>query len=252
MNEVLSITLNSMRLDIAKLDGAALNLANAQTTGYKREVVLGTSFATQLAAARASEDETAAHPITAHVDASAGALRATRQSLDLALSGPGWFEVQTEQGPAYTRQGNFRTDAQGRLVTSQGHLVAGLGGDIQLPHGMPTIDAEGRVFEGTLPGGAPAHDGANPIAQLKIVRFEEGAVLRRVGNGLVAIAGEPIPVAAGEMEVRQGFLETSNVNSAHEMVQLMQAVRHFESLQKVALGYDEMIAAAIRKLGDSA
>lgn len=252
MNEVLSLTLQSMRLDMARMDGAALNLANAQTAGYKREVVIGPTFGAQLAAAQAREDDAAAGPVRTHMDSRSGALRVTGQSLDLALSGPGWFEVQTEHGPAYTRQGTFRIDAQGRLVTAQGQLVAGLGGDIQLPHGMPTIDAEGRIFEGALPDGAPARDGANPIAQFKIVRFADGASLRRVGDGLVAITGEPIQADSGETEVRQGFLEASNVSSAHEMVQLMQAVRHFESLQKVALGYDEMIGAAIRKLGDLA
>jgi flagellar basal-body rod protein FlgF len=68
----------------------------------------------------------------------------------------------------------------------------------------------------------------------------------------VLLEGEPLPLAAGQVQVRQGFLENANVNSMQEMVQLIQTMRHFESMQKVALGYDDMVGAAIRRLGDGA
>lgn len=251
MNEVLAVTLQSMQLDMAKVDRVGLNLANAQTTAYKREVVTAAPFAQHLAAAQQA-DAAAAPSMTTHVDQRTGTLRSTGQSLDLALAGPGWFEVQTEHGPAYTRQGDFRLDAQGRLVTQQGLPVMGVAGEIQLPHGHPVIDAQGRVFEGTLPGGAPLAGTAQPVAQLKIVRFEDKAAIERMGQGLVTASGEVTAVADSQTEVRQGYLENSNVSSMHEMVQLIQTLRHFESMQKTALGYDEMLGTAIRKLGDIA
>jgi flagellar basal-body rod protein FlgG len=148
--------------------------------------------------------------------------------------------VETEQGVAYTRQGNFRLDAAGRLVTQQGRTVLGLSGPIQLAPGAPRIDAQGRVFE----AGA-----AQPQAQLRIVDFAPGAVLERLGDGLVRIQGDPQPVPAAT-ELRQGFLENSNVEPLREMLQLLQSVRHMETLQKVALGYDEMLASSIRRLGE--
>ncbi|TFY97091.1 flagellar hook-basal body protein [Ramlibacter humi] len=251
MNEILAVTLRSMQLDMAKVDRVGLNLANAQTTGYKREVVVGETFGSRVAAARHSAAASAPEHTT-QVDQRPGTLRSTGQSLDVALTGPGWFEVQTERGLAYTRQGDFRLDAQGRIVTQQGQPVMGLAGEIQLPHGFPVIDPQGRVFEGTAPGGAPPAADAPPVSQLKVVQFEAGAAVEHLGQGLVAVRGEVAAAADGRTEVRQGYLENSNVSSMQEMVQLIQTLRHFESMQKAATGYDEMLGTAIRKLGDAA
>jgi flagellar basal-body rod protein FlgG len=221
-----------------------MNIANAQTPGYKREVVSASAFGTQLSAA--------ASALAVHTDQRPGTLKATGQALDLALSGPGWFEVATPGGVAYTRHGQFRLDAQGRLVTPHGHPVMGEGGEIVLLHGNPVIDAAGRVFEATSTGRAAVHGaGSVPTAQLKLVQFDAAAPMRRLGDGLVLPQGEPSPARPGALQVRQGFLENSNVSHLHEMVQLLETVRHMESMQKVALGYDEMLGASIRKLGET-
>lgn len=121
----------------------------------------------------------------------------------------------------------------------------GLSGEIVLPNATPSIDATGRIFDRTAPG---ISDSA-PLAQLKIVRFENPQLMQRLGNGLFAGKGEPLTVTDAT-PVRQAYLENSNVNSMQEMVQMIQTMRHFESMQKVALGYDEMIGTAVRKLGD--
>jgi flagellar basal-body rod protein FlgG len=186
----------------------------------------------------------------AQLDLRQGTTQPTGQSLDLALSGSAWFEIATPQGAAYTRMGNFRRDAQGRLVTAQGQPVAGLGGDIQLPDGIPVIDAQGRIFESVV-GAGQATQRSEPIAQLKLVAFDPAAVAHRIGDGLVGFSGEAPRLADVDTEVRQGYLENSNVRSAEEMVQLLQTLRHFESMQKVALAYDEMLGNALRKLGDN-
>ena len=249
MNEVLSLVLASMHADLARLDHAAMNLANAQTVGYKREIGVRLPFAARvdLGAQHRLQGETgeaqAVH-LAVHVDARGGTLKSTGQPLDLALAGPGWFEVQTAGGTAYTRQGNFRLDARGRLVTPEGDAVMGVGGEIVLVHGNPSIDASGRVFE----GGAGA--GASPVAQLRIVQFDPAARIERLGDGLVLVHGEAIAAPEGSARVEQGFLENSNVSPAQEMVQLLQSVRHLETMQKVATGYDEMLATSIRRLGE--
>jgi flagellar basal-body rod protein FlgG len=177
-----------------------------------------------------------------------GTLKATGQPLDFALPGPGWFEVATPQGTAYTRQGNFRLDAAGRLVTQQGLAVMGVGGEIVLSSGAPVVDGTGRVFEGP----AASRGGTTPIAQLKVVQFDAASTLQRIGDGLVLVQGTPALAAEGAVPVQQGFLENSNVSALHEMLQLLETVRHLETLQKVALGYDEMLGTSIRKLGDNA
>jgi len=251
MHPVLSTTLQAMQADMARMDRVAMNLANVQTPGYKREVATTGTFvqALQMQGLRDAE-QGGAVAATVHLDHRQGTMKTTGQSLDLALSGPGWFEVITEQGPAYTRLGSFRRDAQGRLVTAQGLLVVGASGEIRLPDGPVSIDVAGRVFEAVARGdGRVTKARSESIAQIKVVTFEDGAAAHRLGDGLVAFPGATARTEAGT-EVRQGYLENANVSSMQEMVLLMQTVRHFESLQKVALSYDEMLGTAIRKLGE--
>lgn len=228
-----------MHADLARLERVAMNLANVQTPGYKREVLTVHPFPRQI------DDATAA--ITVHTDQRPGTLKSTGQALDFAINGAGWFEVLTPQGTAYTRQGQFRLDADGRLVTQQGHPVMGVSGEIVLPNAGPAADAEGRLF--AEPGAGKA--GAPALAQLRIVQFDAGATLQRLGDGLVRPQGPPGNAAPGAAQVRQGYLENSNVNQMQEMVRLLETVRHLETLQKVALGYDEMLATSIRKLGET-
>lgn len=250
MQDVLAITLSAMQQDAARLDRVSANIANATTPGYKREVFVQrptadnqASFA--LAVAAASLNTSAGRPAERPVlhegvrDLKVGTLKSTRQPLDLALSGPGYFEVATDTGPAFTRTGQFQLDARGRLVTPQGLPVMGLSGDIVLRGHQPTIDAQGNVTE----------DGQF-MGQLKIVDFERGAALAALEGGLFTSAAHPRVLGGGEAGVRQGFLENSNVNTTHEMVQLMQTMRHFESLHRTVNSYDEMVGSAIRKLGD--
>lgn len=239
MDPILSSVLGSMHGDIARLERVAMNISNAQTPGYKREVVAASSFGDRIDAGSA---------LVAHTDQRPGTLKSTGQALDFALTGPGWFEVSTPQGAAYTRQGQFRLDTTGRLVTQQGHPVMGISGEIVLPDAMPSVDADGRISDaanGTKPG-APA------LAQLRVVQFEESATVQRLGNGLVLPQGKPSSAPEGATQIRQGYLENSNVNQMQEMVRLLETVRHLETLQKLALGYDEMLASSIRKLGANA
>ncbi len=175
-----------------------------------------------------------------------GTLKSTGQSLDVALAGPGYFEVMTETGPAYTRQGAFRVDARGRLVTAQGLPVMGNGGEIVLNSDRPFIDAIGNVFESRT----GVAENTTPVAQIKVLQPENTKVMRRLGDGLFSADGSFTTIKDSDIQIRQGFLENSNVSSMQEMVQLMQTMRHFESMQKIAVGYDDMTGQAVRKLGE--
>jgi flagellar basal-body rod protein FlgF len=262
MSNILSVALQSMHQDSVRLEKVGMNLANALTVGYKREVVsvqptpysqLGT-FTAQFDALSASPDMTGGM-LKTQTDIRPGTLKATRQSLDLALDGDGYFEVATASGPAYTRQGSFHLDGQGRLVNAQGYPVMGKGGAIFLTTPNPSIDSRGYVFEGKSgPAGFAAGRSAaqEPVAQLKVVQFETPQAMQHLGEGLLASQSPAGMMNDADIQVRQGFLENSNVSSMQEMVQLMQTMRHFESMQKVATGYDEMMGTAIRKLGDLA
>lgn len=248
MNEILAIGLRSMQGDMARVEQIGVNLANELTPGYKRGVAVqasqGASFAAHLNGA-AALPESAGGPVAPlldiAIDARAGTFRSTGQSLDVALAGRGFFEVATDAGPAYTRQGSFRLDARGRLVTAQGHPVMGISGEIVINGASPLITASGAITTG---------DGT-PVTQLKVVEFEGHAGPRRLGDGLYAAGQDMKLVGEADVQVRQGFLENSNISPSYEMTSMIQAMRHFECMQKVVQGYDDMVGTAIRKLGET-
>lgn len=248
MHEILAISLQSMQGDMTRVEQIGMNLANALTPGYKRGVAVqapvGASFAAHLAGAPGVAAGQTTSAVSLRSDSRAGTLKATGHPLDVALAGKGYFEVVTDSGPAYTRQGSFRLDGSGRLVTAQGYPVMGQAGEIVLPTVTPLITTSGAI-------GGPGSSEEAPLAQLKIVEFDAAAQQERIGEGLLS-AGEGMTlVLAKDVQVRQGYIENSNVASTYEMTQLIQAMRHFETMHKVAQGYDDMLGTAIRKLGEN-
>jgi flagellar basal-body rod protein FlgG len=262
MSDVLAVALAAMQADSSRLDRVALNLANATTPGYKREVMAARPFADLFASEVAAQSPGAsgdARPSFAAADGALvrfdvrpGPLKMTGEPLDLALTGDGFFEVSTPNGTAYTRQGNLHVDPSGRLVTAQGDAVMGVGGEIFLTTTKPVIDGSGNVTEPFATTGPASVNPGKPVAQIKVVRFENPATLQRLGAGLLRAGQAETGVAGGTPQVKQGALESSNVDSMREMAQLMETTRHFETMQKVAQGYDDIMSTAIRKLGDLA
>jgi flagellar basal-body rod protein FlgF len=257
MQPVLSIALTGMQEDMSHLDRVAQNMTNMATPGYKREVVLARPFVDVVDELSAAADGAVGADVgaTLHrplvlIDTKAGSLKATGQALDLALSGDGFFEVSTAQGTAYTRQGDFSVDAHGRLVTSAGDPVMGKGGEIHLVTRTPVIDAAGNVTEPNAPANSGVSVDGGPVAQLKIVRFGDTHGMTHLGGGLLSGGSEPQVISDATARVHQGQLEASNTNTMQEMVQVIQTMRHFESMQKVVQGYDELMGTAIQKLGD--
>ena len=236
MNEILAIGLRAMQADAARVDQAGLNLSNVLTPGYKRGVAVQKAPQAALANVPA---------VAMHVDTRAATLKPTGQALDLALAGPGWFEVTTANGPAYTRQGNFHVDAQGRLVTARGEAVMGTAGEIVLGAKRAAISSSGEVRD------ADADPGSAPLARLRIVDFDAGSQPQRLENGAFTAPAATKEVDPAQAQVRQGYLENSNVDAGQEMTSLVVAMRHFESMQKVVQGLDEMLGTAIRKLGEN-
>jgi flagellar basal-body rod protein FlgF len=214
----------ALAADLARLSSISQNLVNAATPGYKRDIAFARTLALH----------------TTAVDHKLGALRTTGGTYDVAIDGQGYFEVRTEQGPAYTRRGDFRVDAQGQLITQQGHVVQGLNGALVLAgEGLVSIGRDGVVMQGE-----------RRIGQLKVVAFENTTGLQRLPGGLFASPASPQPAAPGDFRLRHGQLEASNVDTASEMVRLVETMRHFEAMQKVVQGADEMTERALRKLGE--
>jgi flagellar basal-body rod protein FlgG len=248
MSEVLAVALHSLQGDMGRVESVAMNLANSLTPGYKRSVAVAQPFASLVEQGQASS-VTGVHAPPAvdpapsgFVDVHPGPVKKTGQALDLALGGPGFFEVLTDDGPAYTRKGDFHMDERGRLVTAQGLPVMGLGGEIALAGDQPTIARDGAIVDSA--GGSRRVE----LGQLKVVRFEDTRHMTSLGNGLYTAGAGSTELRGGDVQVQQGFLENSNVSTQQEMVELMQTTRHFESVQKAIQAYDELMGTAIQKL----
>jgi len=252
MSSIAALTLTSMANDQARLDRVATNIANVQTPGYKREIwvarsgVAGTSFDQQLDQQLASQlgvgrqASLSADMAAASIgrDMSVGTAKSTGRALDLSLADRGFFEVATEHGPAYTRRGDFKVDARGRLTTADGLPVLGTGGEIALSDAHPRIDASGRIYEGD-----------RQVAQIRVVDLpDEG--LQAQGHGLYTSNLPAVEIPVGKAGVRQGFLENANVDLASEMVGLTATMRHFEAMLRATQGRDELLGTAIHKLGE--
>lgn len=253
MDDVLGVGLISMHQDMARMERVAMNMSNALTPAYKRQVSVagaalgapgsasfGSLWDAGMAAGINGSGLPDPHGVATRNDMRAGTLKSTGQVLDLALAGPGFFEVQTEKGPAYTRQGNFRMDERGRVVTAQGYPLMGKGGEVFVATAKPVIDAAGNITEDK-----------RPVGQIKVVQFDQPETMRRLGEGLFAEGVGMRQLNDAEVQLRQGYLENANVSSVHEMVEMMQTMRHFESMQKVTQAYDDMLGNAIRKLSEN-
>ncbi len=172
---------------------------------------------------------------------SQGAFKQTGNSLDLALEGNGFFCVRTSEGvQQYTRKGNFKLDADGKLATQEGHVVLGKNGaDIEIDGSNVIVDKEGNV----------SVDGAD-VDTIKVVAFDQPYSLIKAGNSSFIPAD---PTATGSdaegVEINQGFVELSNVNPIKVMTEMIEVNRAFESYQKVIKSMDEVVSASINKVG---
>ena len=186
------------------------NLANANTTGFKRD------FATILQGQTGFD-------VGTQVDLSAGDMVTTGNDLDVAINGPGFFEIQTPDGVRYTRNGSLTVNATGELATKDGMpVLSSTGSTINVGRGKVSIQDGGAV---TVNG--------NETATLKIVTFNDPQKLQKEGLNRIAWNGSPAGVQdVPAPKVTSGALERSNVNAVDEMIHLMSAYREFEAVQK--------------------
>ena len=172
-----------------------------------------------------------------------GSLQQSGNNLDVAINGDGFFEVQMPDGTTgYTRDGSFQLDSQGRVVTSSGLPVAP---GITVPAGTKSISiSESGVVSATLAGNPQPQQ----LGQLAMSSFINAAGLQPVGQNMYkesAASGPPQqgqPGTNGLGVMRQGFLETSNVNVVEELVTMIQTQRAYEMNSKAIQTSDQMLA----------
>ncbi|MFM6852938.1 MAG: flagellar basal-body rod protein FlgG [Sphingopyxis sp.] len=239
----------------------ANNLANVNTTGFKRDRAEFQTLAyQQMTAAGASSSGENRYAVglnlgtgvsitgTARIMA-AGALDTTDNPLDLAIEGDGFFQITRPDGSVgYTRAGNFHLSAEGKMVTSDGNPIQP---EIQIPDGAQgvTIGADGTV-SATMAGQSDATE----VGKIEIARFVNPAGLQSLGDNLyseTAASGSAQTGAAGAEgrgTIHQGALEASNVNIVQELVDMIETQRAYEVNSKMISSTDEMLRNANQQL----
>lgn len=252
MLRALQAASTGMEAQQMKLNTIANNLANVNTTGFKKNKIEFQDMLYQKRRAVGAE-EGAGNLVPAGVETgngtrvvstakiyTQGQLLQTGEKMDVAIQGDGFFEVQRPDGTtAYTRDGGFKVAADGTVVTNDGLPVLGGFQPIPVDAQNVSISSNGQVTIET-PGGQQNF-------QLQLVRFNNPAGLRSEGGNLFVetpASGAPNlgnPSEAGFGSLLQNYLETSNVNVAEEMVNMILAQRAYEVNAKAIQSSDQMM-----------
>lgn len=246
------------------------NLANINTPGYKGEQASMRSFPNMLLKAMDTNNPgpgrsryigeltTAVYLQERTPNFRQGDIYETRNATDLAIlqgvvpmnedGRPGalFYTVQNENGEIrYSRNGNFAVDGRGFLVTSSGHYVLDTAGQpVQVVNEHFTVNEQGFVF---------GENGAI-LGQINLAYAEDPLQLVKEGNGLLRFTGEgDLPTAIGNeaitYQIKQRYIERSNVDAGQTMTEMMAAYRAFEANQKVLQAYDQSLDKAVNEIG---
>jgi flagellar basal-body rod protein FlgG len=248
----------------ARLDTIANNLANANTTGFKKDRQVFNEYLTayeklpdtmQVPRVPASVesfydmnggDKSYVDTAGSYTSFAQGTLKNTGSTLDFSIENKGFFEILTPQGVRWTRNGAFQIDGTGKLVNKEGYPVLKEGaGDpnqriIQIGDRNITVSDHGEVYQGET-----------QVGRLALVDFIDPEQVQKQGNSLYKLRdnSNATPVAASDAKVHQGFLEGSNINVVEEMTDMITAQRLFETTQQTIKAFDHMDEKLISGLG---
>lgn len=238
METAIYVTLSGQKAAERRLDTIAHNIANASTPGFKAEAV---SFSTVLS-------RTGLEPVSFatqgknFVSLQPGAIVQTGNPLDLAISGEAWFAVETPGGPAYTRDGRVSVTPAGELQSLAGFYFVDPGGArlVVAPAGGPVeIAPDGTVTQSGIQRGV-----------IGLFMLDDAAELTRIGDSAYRsnVPGAPVTDFTSN-NVRQGYIEQSNVNPIAEMASMISLMRNFEAVSSGLDQSDKSLREAIRSLG---
>lgn len=225
-----------------RMDIIANNLANMNTTAFKRETVMFQTYVKEMSGTEAPATSAVSYVQDYGIvrDTSAGHFEATGNTFDLALNGEGYFTVRTPQGETrYTRNGHFQLSQNSELVTSTG---------------MPVVDASGSpiTFLPTETGITIAEDGSistrerGLIGKIQIVTFANGQDMESVGNSMYKTTQTPTPDQ--DSKINQGMLEASNVKPIEEMTNMIEVSRQYQTIANLLDRQDQLERQAITSL----
>lgn len=221
MSGAISATASSLNALTQQYVDITSNLSNANTPGYKRRMnVFSAELDRQMGGG--SWDGGGSISSELAVDFSQGMLEQTQRPLDMAIAGPGFFVLETPEGPLYTRSGCFYVSAQGQLTDAGGRAVAGRNGPLVVPNTV----GEGQI---SIADDGTVSVAGQPIGRLNVVEFEKVQRLEPVGTGCFKAPEDMPPEPAAKSIVRQYHREGSNVNVVQELVSLITVSRMYEA-----------------------
>jgi flagellar basal-body rod protein FlgG len=269
---------SGMLAQMDKLNVISNNIANVDTTGYKKDLTLHKAFPEMLLR-RMNDNGVRRYPFGSvdfapvvgklgtgvetnevYTQFTQGSMKVTENDFDLALEGEGFFSVMTPHGERYTRNGGFTLDPNGILVTKQGYQVLGENGTIRLKENNFIIDQDGKIFINPEYADDPERlvssmendwEDSVLLDRLKIVDFKRTRELEKQGDSLwnvTEFSGDAF-IAEGNNrpKIHQGFLEGSNVNPVVEMVRMIEVNRNYEANQKMIQTQDMLAGRLINE-----
>jgi flagellar basal body rod protein FlgG len=232
------VALSGLRSRLDELDRLAIDIANISTPGYKGQ---RTATGSVNRPSFGDELQTAIDSVSGgtKIDFTPGTLLATGRSLDVSIEGDGFFEVETDKGMRYTRDGHFSKSASGQLMTASGAIVQGTSGPITLGAGELRIDDNGVVWSGKVKSGT-----------LSIVTFDDPEKLSRDTGSMFRNDTGQDTNEVDQPVFHGSCLEGSNVSLPERMAQLVDVSRNFEGLQKsISTVMNDIDGKAIDTLG---
>lgn len=214
------VNLSNLMAKFRSMEVIANNIANASTPGFKREVAKFEEFLKQMPPSEGDEGPDILSLVTnagVSRDMSQGSITPTGAPFDLAISGSGYFVVQTPAGERYTRNGHFTLDGEGRVVTSDNAYLVTDAGPLTI---APTDGAIAIAADGTVSGKTAT------LGKIRVVDFADPARLKKEGATLYSADQPAIP---GSGKIQQGALESSNVQPVIEISQIIEVMRAYET-----------------------
>jgi flagellar basal-body rod protein FlgF len=251
MENALLVGLSRQMVLERQMDVVANNVANVNTTGFKADKSLFEEF---LNSGAREDNFVPQDRRVSYVqdrgtfkDFSQGATEQTKNPLDVAIDGGGFLVVQTPAGERYTRDGGLQINNQGQLVTAAGNPVLGNSGPIVF---QPT-DKEVSI---AADGNVTVLEGINRIdsvrGKLRVVRFADPQKLLKEGSNLYSAGAGAAAQPDTASQVRQGFIEKSNVNSVTEMSRMIEVTRTYTQIATLLQQQSDLHKSAIEKLAD--
>ena len=243
MDNTLYVGLSRQMTLRREFDLLANNIANADTVGFKVESLMLDDQPERPKAPRGGMQSPIHFVMDKGVarDFGQGALRPTGAPLDMAVAGDGFFQIASPEGARFTRDGQFTTDAEGRLTTQAGDPVMSDSGSeivLDMSKGPPKIAEDGTVSQG-----------AQVLGRVGVYRFADLAALSKEGDSLYSNTSNLQPEQANDAKVVQGSVEGSNVQTILQMTRLIEVSRAYESTAKMIDSVGSLASQSVQRLG---